>query len=323
MQHIHAADTDKIKYTGRVDITEDYAGINWSFSGFEFRGWMDGDIIINYTHMGGYSAYIRVLIDGQPTEKLEIAQQSTSLLLGSVEKGYHTVRVIKTSEPGNSIIRLHSVEFNGTPDARPEDSELRIEFIGDSITCGAGILTNETDPPDDVYERAEDAYLSFAALASEALNADASFVALSGWGVVQGGDNKQANIPSVYEYTNGLWDNRTKWDFDSHPSDIVVISLGTNDYMLASEPKVFLDGAVSFAARVRELNPDAVIIWTYGQISKSFSSSLQTALASLGDNRLFYLEMPSDSSAGWGHPGRAAHERYADILLSRIAQLTG
>ena len=86
-----------------------------------------------------------------------------------------------------------------------------------------------------MYERAG-GRLSFLCGADGAhVNADANIVAASGWGVVQGGDNPAANIPSIYDFTNGMWNNQEKWDFAAHKQDVVVISLGTNDYQLASE----------------------------------------------------------------------------------------
>ena len=156
------------------------------------------------------------------------------------------------------------------------------------------------------------------------LNADANIVAASGWGVVQGGDNPAANIPSIYDFTNGMWNNQEKWDFAAHKQDAVVISLGTNDYQLASERREeFLSGVREFIKHVRELNPDAYIIWTYGQISKEYSKDLAKLTADMGDAKLSYLEMPANGSAGWGHPDRAHHEQYAKLLAQEISRLTG
>lgn len=326
MQTVSAIDKEHIKITGRADYGKDYAGLNWSYAGASFRGYMEGDVTISYTHMGGYSAYIRVVTDGKTEEsvKLELKQGSDTAVIASVEKGYHEISIYKTSEPGNSIIRLHSVSFSGNIDLSPEKGSLNIEFIGDSITCGAGILTNESSPKDEVYERAGDAYLSFAALTARMLNADANIVAASGWGVVQGGDNPAANIPSIYDFTNGMWNNQEKWDFAAHKQDAVVISLGTNDYQLASERREeFLSGVRAFIKHVRELNPDAYIIWTYGQISKEYSKDLAKLTADMGDAKLSYLEMPANGSAGWGHPDRAHHEQYAKLLAQEISRLAG
>ena len=113
-------------------------------------------------------------------------------------------------------------------------------FVGDSITCGYGV----DDPVKEHHFKTstEDATKTYAFKTAQALNADWSFVSVSGWGIISGytGDaKKNANsvIPRVYDKLGFSWGNtifginpgNISWNFDSYQPDFVVINLGTND----------------------------------------------------------------------------------------------
>ena len=103
----------------------------------------------------------------------------------------------------------NSVNENGivTPG---KEREFKIEFVGDSITCGYGV----DDPVKEHHFKTstEDATKTYAFKTAQALNADWSFVSVSGWGIISGytGDaKKNANsvIPRVYDKLGFSWGN--------------------------------------------------------------------------------------------------------------------
>ena len=136
-----------------------------------------------------------------------------------------------------------------------------IEFVGDSITCGYGV-------DDENYEhhfstKTEDVTKAYAYKAAEALNADYSMVAISGYGIISGyteGDEPipEQTIPQYYDTLGfsygGFGASKPqdiKWDFTKRQPDIIVINLGTND---SSYIKGYDDRHDYFSGSIRYLS---------------------------------------------------------------------
>ena len=83
---------------------------------------------------------------------------------------------------------------------------MKVEFIGDSITCGFGNMSNERDHM--FYSIDENGWNSHAAIASRQLNASFSILSFSGITVSRGIGNFQWMIPSMpelYPYTDRVF----------------------------------------------------------------------------------------------------------------------
>ncbi|MFQ8601061.1 MAG: GDSL-type esterase/lipase family protein, partial [Oscillospiraceae bacterium] len=124
---------------------------------------------------------------------------------------------------------LESITLAGSFLEAPDQSNLAIEFIGDSLTAGYGNLGKPGDasPGSPLLQDGTQAY---AFMAARELGADLSVIAMSGHGLV-GGWKAGWNVPKAYPYTNWYRDHEEsgKYDF-ARPSDVVVVNLGTNDW---------------------------------------------------------------------------------------------
>ena len=113
---------------------------------------------------------------------------------------------------------------------------LKIEWIGDSLSCAFGI---EGKSPCNFSPNTENAQESFVVKASLSLDPDAIYnvVCYSGKGVVRNyGDKKQMSADPMPTYYNKTLTTRNiLWDFKSYVPDIVVITLGGNDF--STEPR--------------------------------------------------------------------------------------
>ncbi len=78
------------------------------------------------------------VLDTRMTEDTE-----TVTVLQDAARGTHTVRLVKLSECTQSLMAVRGIITDGTVAPLPEAGR-RIEFIGDSITCGYGV--EESDP---------------------------------------------------------------------------------------------------------------------------------------------------------------------------------
>ena len=253
-----------------------------------------------------------------------------------------TVRVVKLSEASQSNLGVSLQGFDGT--VKPLDEKKRkIEFIGDSITCGYAIDGNAGQ----TFSTAlEDVQKTYAAYVARALEADACYTCFSGFGIISGytGDgvrNTQCLVPDWYEKV-GYCDapvpghdrvNAYDWDFSSFVPDTVVINLGTNDfsYTGANEEKqnFYRDEYVKFLKTVRRRNPNARIVCMLGIMGEILNGKAGEAVEQYrketGDNGVsfhpFSLQRPEDGLAPDGHPTPATNRKAGEKLLKILQSM--
>ncbi len=234
-----------------------------------------------------YTPWIGVTEDGSAelSRRCECGADEDWYTLFEGENGRHSVRIIRLSENIRGKTALLELETDGELIAAdPSEKKLRIEFIGDSITCGFG---NEASGRDDPFLTAqENGWMAYGAAAARELDAEFSCVCVSG---ISTGRALHPVIPheqmdEIYEYTDLFGDrilgrNPAAWDFFGNPQDIIVVNLGTND----RGPMCFradMDRAVAeeeeahfrvnyrgFIEKLRKLNgPEAFICCTLGPL---------------------------------------------------------
>jgi hypothetical protein len=138
------------------------------------------------------------------------------VVLGSaLSPGDHTVELYRESEGmyGDSIF---SGFVDGTVKGAPPASGRLIEIIGDSISAGYGNLGIEVHPP---YTSGcsfsldtQSAYQAYGSVVARALNAEASIIARSGWGMYRDpGGSTTGVLSSIYENSLGT-QTGSKWN---------------------------------------------------------------------------------------------------------------
>ena len=148
---------------------------------------------------------------------------------------------------------------------RPELSNRKMEFIGDSYTCGYG---NEGTSPQEHFKfETENNYLSFGAITARALNAQYLAVCRSGIGIVQGyGGKRNFTMPAVYDEV--VSNSSVTWDYSKYQPDVVVIDLITNDLSAPLDSTEFTGKYLEFLKRIRTNYPKAA----YSLSGRSFST---------------------------------------------------
>ena len=313
--------TDNIKISGRS--MELSAGIACDFaaSGIEFNALVAGDVRL----VAECSAltYYTVYVDGVRQERLKMdAGRGEYLIAKGLDAGTHNIRLVKQSHVGLSISTLLSLNMKGELLDAPADRELLIEFVGDSISCGYGVVNYPTAGVTR-YNTADyaDASQAYAYKTAELLNADSSMIAVSGWTLISG----NTSVPEkVYNYTSYHRSTTDVYTPD-RSADVVVINLGTNDIGSAEYAEKFIPEAKAFVSAVRGKNPDAVIVFAYGMMMsgetlKSFEADIQTIVRDLGasDAGIFAVKLPTNQAAGNGHPSVDGHTEAAEILADFI-----
>jgi len=177
---------------------------------------------------------IGVHADGGALQRISLDDSTREICVFDGPEGDHTIEIRKLSENVMGKCALVSAETDGTFLPPPKKSALRIEIAGDSITCGYG---NEGTEPG-LRTEEENAELTYGFLAAKELGADYSAVCVSGCGICDPScfpALQNRGMDSLYPFADAPMDRilsgepTLRWDFAAHPSDAVVLCLGTND----------------------------------------------------------------------------------------------
>lgn len=359
-------------YLKPLGRTHNEAGILWlphSASGAEFT--MDGtrcSVTLAGDSMAGtggrarFAAYVngeRVLdemisekemtFEIFASEELEVrctseADEANIIIEPRSEKV--TITLIKLSEALHSTVGIKSVDVVSRGDISPTaEKELKIEFIGDSLTCGYGV--DDEVSSHHFSTKTEDATKAFAYKTAQILGADYSLVSYSGYGVVSGytsvkgvksGDYTVSEMYGALAYSGGRYNGYnvadTPWDFTRFQPDIAVICLGANDqtYTGSDEELIreYADGYVELLKLVRGNNPDAYLVCCLGLVSDGLFEAVCAAAeeytALTGDERITAVHLPvQDGSKGYAadyHPTAATHSDAAVLLAEKILSVS-
>ncbi len=244
-----------------------------------------------------------------------------------LEEGVHRIKILKASEQkltsGYRQLKIAEIVTGEScyvlKNALPEKS-LKIDFYGDSISCGAGALGTTAE---NILHTNGDGTQTYAAYTALALNAESSVVSQSGLCV-------KAELLGAGVSLVGLWNkysqaNPSTYAIDPN-TDLVVINLGTNDYRAINEGKTTQEDltadAVAVLTEMRKSYPKAKFVWCYGMMSETtvVKTALTEAIAQMGgaDKGFYYCSLPSDTSGGATHPTVWGHVCAARTLTAFI-----
>ena len=232
------------------------------------------------------------------------------------------------------------------PNAQHALPERKIEFIGNSITCGYGI-EGESEREHFEYET-ENHYYSYASLTARTLDAQHWVVARSGIGAYRNYGGPRAgtpdsNMPVQYEYTgyalksdlrkNGGIDGE-RWDFSRYRPDVICINLGTNDLSTNNYDTTLLkQGYHRLLTKVRQHNPKAKIVFLCGsmldgkelEIARQLLDEVTVEARKSGDMQLYRFDFtPQTGDLGYGsdwHPSLLQHQKMAAELTAFLSSL--
>ena len=149
------------------------------------------------------------------------------------------VRIMKDTQAmaGDSTccLQIHRLRFDGAF-LPVEEKRYKLEFIGDSITSGEGMIGAKEE--EDWIPMWISGTFTYAELTAKALKADYRVVSESGWGILSSWDNNpHLAIPLVYTEICGLLEGERNrelgehlpYNFDILQPDAGIVNLGTND----------------------------------------------------------------------------------------------
>jgi lysophospholipase L1-like esterase len=317
---------------GRID-TRDAAGPSFGWSATEIRARFSGASLSVVLQDTGASYYDVAVDGGRPTVLLVTGSAKPYELATGLALGEHDVILTRRTEAGTGVTQL--LGFVGALVPTPAPSGRRIELVGDSITCGYGVLgPNETCP---FSASTESEPLAWGAVAARQLAALHMVTAVSGLGVIRnyGGDTVDT-MPERYD--RALADDASSiWDHHAFEPDVIVVNLGTNDFAggKGDPGPGFQVTYTSFLATLRARHPQAQIVAaTSPMVSNDDRTKLHAYVAgavatrqSAGDAKVSWVDIDEQSPAdGYGcdyHPSITTQKKMAATLVAHVKLLMG
>lgn len=328
-------DSDALLVSGRTNYGGgDFLILSWSASSITiaFEG-----TALEVKSWTNYVAYLDVFVDGEedPTSVVKVSNYAdgpaTIPVVSGLRDGPHVVTLYKRSESNVGDWYVYGIRVQGEvrKDLLPGKPERKIEFVGNSITCGYDVLVPkvgiEFDP---VYESS---YYSYAGQTARNLDAEAHLICSSGHGVYVNVDgSRELTLPVAYNGTGTHSPAVVAWDHSLWHPDIVVINLGTNDFASGvNDSTQFVNAAVDFVRDIRSYHPDAKIVLLDGPMlsaeylvkCRQYLDVAKAALENDGMNGLyrFSLEPRGDSPFGINpHPVKEEALEDAESLSAWI-----
>ena len=337
----------RIVYTGRISFTNPDRP-TWNYPGVQIMAAFEGTSLRMIAKPR--SGYFMAQIDQAEPFKVAFRGERDSVvtLATALPEGRHLARLMYVIEGYEFFPEFWGFVLDEGRQVveAPLLPSRKIEFIGNSITCGYG---NEGLKKEEGFDYAtENHYYSYASIVARNLQAQHWVVARSGIGAYRNYNgpktgNPESNMPVQYEYTGYAWKPelrkeptflQEKWDFSRYQPDVVCINLGTNDISTPNyDISLLKQGYQKLLKMVRQHNPKAKIVFLTGsmlynqelQLAKQLLDEVTTEAHKAGDKEVYRFDMaPINGNEYYGndwHPNIYQDEKMAGELTPYLRKL--
>lgn len=225
------ANNDHIIVSGRTDSTQtgDIILIG-SASSVKFNVLGDScAILLKNNHQASHS-FVSIEVDNEYKERIKVEgneYKAYNIQLNK-EKDNQTVTIYKATEAQTGDVIFGGIMADSLL-MIPSKERKKIEFIGNSITCGMGVDYKEIPCETGEWFDQHNAYFAYGSRVARALDVDFMLSSSSGIGVYRNWDVDGPTMPEVYKNRYLNTDSTKTWDFKKFTPDLVSICLGTND----------------------------------------------------------------------------------------------
>jgi len=253
------ADHPLIQYTGRIDFSNPKKPKFWQpgvYIQAKFKGTFCEIVVNDEVLWGNSHNYITIVIDNGIPIRLKVKSHSNTIMAAQgLHEGEHTITICKGTESGIGYLEFVGLKCDALlPSTKPQR---KLEFIGNSITCGMGADLSEVPCDSAQWYDQHNAYQSYGPTVARALNAQWHLSSVSGIGMIRSCCDMDITMPGVFDKIN-MRENKMAWDFKQYQPDAVTIMLGQNDGK--QDSVAFCSVYVNFISSVRKQYPKAHIV---------------------------------------------------------------
>jgi hypothetical protein len=245
---------------GDLELISSAVHFGFRFSGTSFS------IQLHIPDPGSHS-YLQYTVDGLYQKRIKIIGNNRQpLIISGLNKGEHIVWIFKATEAATGPIFIENIVAHNSNPLHVPDRPL-IEFIGNSITCGAAADPSEIPCGKGEYHDQHNAYYAYGPRVARMLNVNFILSSVSGIGIYRNWNSLSPIMPQVYEKTDFQETDSRNWDFNRYHPLIVSIALGTNDFSdgdgikprLPFDSAKFVKNYIGFVQLVKSKYPKALV----------------------------------------------------------------
>lgn len=324
-----AADNPNIQYTGRIDFNNPKLPRFWQpgvYIETKFTG-TDCFIIVNDEELWGQKHnYLEVVVDGKPVRLQTTSKKNTIAVAKGLTAGTHSLLICKNTEANIGYLEFVGIQCRKL--VKPAAKPLRkIEFIGNSITCGTGSDQSVIPCGKGIWEDQHNAYLSYGAITARTLDAQYHLSSVSGIGLMHSCCNMDIIMPQVFDKIS-MRNNAVAWNFKNYQPDVVTICLGQNDGI--QDSVAFCTNYISFIKQLRSHYTRATLICLTSPMADApltaFMKKTLTAVIKKinagGDTKVTAFFFSGQFHHGCdGHPDLEEHKLMANELSAFIRKI--
>lgn len=331
-------------YEGRVDQLQNdqviligtASSVSFNFTGNECS--ISLQSVDSYEHHN----YVQLVLDDKYIGKIRIEKGAINSFPIKVTENIkkHTLEIYKNTEAQSGNILFVGTTAKLVPISFKKKK--KIEFIGDSITCGAASDPTEVPCDKGEYMDHHNGYYAYGPTLSRAIGADYLMSCVSGIGMYRNWNDEhkdEAIMPEVYQNLYLTKDaSKPKYDFAFQP-DIISIALGTNDFSggdgkkerLSFNPKKYVSNYINFIKMLYEHNPSVQIVITNspmvgGDRAVVFEDCLNKVKNAFANDKAhkpiqIFKFKPMTPNGCTGHPNVADHKVLADQYAPFLKKL--
>ena len=306
--------------------------------GFTFEG-NECSVFASIPNSNGHN-YLQYELDGKYQKRIRVDGNSDQpIILNVGSKGKHTIWIYKVTEAHTGPILIDKVIANKIKSIQRPALPL-IEFIGNSITCGAAADASEVPCGTGEYHDQHNAYYAYGPRVAKALGTNFILSSVSGVGIYRHWNKDEPSMPPIYENADFQMYSIRHWDFSLYDPKIVSIALGTNDLSngdgktirLPFDSTIFVNTFIKFIQFIRSKYPNTQIaLLSSPMINGSRRLTLQNCLTAVKKNidrvykkdkpvALFFFE-PMQARGCGGHPSVEDHAILAEELIPFFKKL--
>ncbi|SDE69273.1 GDSL-like Lipase/Acylhydrolase family protein [Mucilaginibacter pineti] len=320
----------RIRYTGRINMTDEAAEMYWTGSSIKFNFNGSGVSAVLQDERG--DNYFTVILDGQVINTLHLENMKKNYTLAQgLPAAPHSIELFKRTEweMGKTTFFQFVLAKDATVLPASPAKKRKIEFFGNSITCGYAV--EDTTGQDRGSAPYENGYISYAAITARHYNADYVCTAKSGIGVMVSWF--PLIMPEMYNRLDAT-DPTSIWDFSKYTPDVVVINLFQNDSWIVNmtdnpqfkerfgtkkpDEEQIVKAYRDFVKTIRKKYPKAQILCILGAMDATKAGSpwpgyIEKAVAGLNDKTIYTHMIPYKNTNG--HPSTKEQQAMADDLI--------
>jgi lysophospholipase L1-like esterase len=324
-----SADNPNIQYIGRIDFTNPKLPRFWQpgvYIAANFSG-SYCDVIVNDEVLWGKNHnYLEIVIDGVAKRIQTKTAHDTIVVAQGLSTGSHTLTICKNTEANIGYLELVGIRCNKLLKPEPKPKR-KIEFIGNSITCGASSDMSAIPCGKGVWQDQHNAYMAYGPVAARTLQASYHLSSVSGIGLMHSCCNLDIVMPAVFNKIS-MRNNATPWNFKKYQPDIVTICLGQNDGI--QDSAAFCNNYIAFLKQLRMHYKKANFLLLSSPMSggdlAAFMQKTLTAVkaraAAEGDKKIAIYFFKKQYIAGCDyHPSVEEHTEIANELMPEIKKI--